>query len=132
MSNAFQMRIKEAVALEVASPDCTCIRRELTYQCLSLTYEPSRLGKCKQDHEDWQKVRLMPALLRIFTRVNLLAFIGEEQGMDLSITLPWDRTKIRLCAAANRLEVYDDVMSFFWSCAKAFPIFNLIPGFLLP
>lgn len=30
------------------------------------------------------------------------------------------------------LQVYDDVMSFFWSCAAAFPILNLIPSFLLP
>jgi hypothetical protein len=25
----------------------------------------------------------MPALLRIFTRVNLLVFVGEEQGMSV-------------------------------------------------
>ena len=31
----------------------------------------------------------MPALLRIFTRVNLLAFIGEDQGMKLSTSLSY-------------------------------------------
>ncbi|MCJ1400968.1 hypothetical protein MMC11_004179 [Xylographa trunciseda] len=90
MSSAFQIRIEEAVALEVANLN----------------------DKCEKNHGDWQKVRLMPALLRIFTRVNLLAFIGEDQ--------------------ADRIEVYHDVMRFFWSCAKAFPILNLMPGFLLP
>lgn len=35
-------------------------------------------------------------------------------------------------ATADRLEVYDDIMGFFWSCANAFPILTLVPGFLLP
>lgn len=51
-------------------------------QPLALTSELSRLDVCVQDHGDWQKVRLMPALLRIFTRVNLLVFIGEDQGVE--------------------------------------------------
>ena len=42
------------------------------------------LGKIEQDHGEWQKVRLMPALLRIFTRVNLLVMVGEDQGENLS------------------------------------------------
>lgn len=50
-------------------------------QPLALIHKPSCLDKCKQDHGGWQKVRLMPALLRIFTRVNLLVMVGEEQGM---------------------------------------------------
>ena len=48
---------------------------------LSLILEPSYLDKSKSDGRDWQKVRLMPALLRIFTRVNLLVMVGEDQGM---------------------------------------------------
>lgn len=100
---------------------------------LVLTHESVSLDKCVQDHGDWQKVRLMPALLRIFTRVNLLAFIGEDQGMQLSTSLPAKHaTDCRCLAAADRLEVCDNVMSFFWSCAKAFPILNLTLGFLLP
>ena len=31
----------------------------------------------------------MPALLRIFTRVNLLAFIGEDEGMSFLIFLSY-------------------------------------------
>lgn len=54
----------------------------------------------------------MPALLRSFNRVNLFAFVGEEQ--------------------ADRFEVYDNIMSFFWSCATAFPVLTLMPGFSLP
>ena len=30
-------------------------------------------------------------------------------------------------AAAERLEVYNDVKSFYWNCAKAFPILILVP-----
>lgn len=30
----------------------------------------------------------MPALLRIFTRVNLLVMVGEEQGME-SVDIPF-------------------------------------------
>lgn len=90
MSNSFQMRIRDAVALEIALLN----------------------DKSEQNHGDWQKLRLTTALLRIFTRVNLSVFIGEDQ--------------------ADRPEVYHDVMSFFWSCATAFMILNLMPGFLLP
>ena len=54
----------------------------------------------------------MPALLRSFNRVNLFAFVGEGQ--------------------ADRFEVYDNIMSFFWSCATAFPVLTLVPGFSLP
>jgi hypothetical protein len=60
---------------------------------------------------EWKDVKIMPALLRIFTRVNLVAFVGEEN--------------------AGRMEVYDDVMAFFWSCASAFPLVSLVPGFTL-
>jgi hypothetical protein len=35
-------------------------------------------------------------------------------------------------AAADRDEVYDDVMNFFWSCVRAFTVANLAPGFLAP
>jgi len=42
------------------------------------------------------------------------------------------KTDVILIATADRFEVYDDVMRFFWSCAKAFPILTLLPGFLLP
>ncbi len=51
-------------------------------------YEPSLLDKCEQGHGEWQKVRLMPTFLRIFTRVNLLAFFGEDQGMEWSTSFP--------------------------------------------
>lgn len=53
-------------------------KRPCLLQFLALTHELSRPDNWEQDHGDWQKVRLMPALLRIFTRVNLLAFIGED------------------------------------------------------
>ncbi|EEQ32771.1 conserved hypothetical protein [Microsporum canis CBS 113480] len=33
---------------------------------------------------------------------------------------------------ADRPEVYDDVMNFFWSCARAFPVVDMMPGFLTP
>ena len=52
-----------------------------TQQPLPLTLEPSYPEKSESDGGDWQKVRLMPALLRIFTRVNLLVMVGEDQGM---------------------------------------------------
>ncbi len=51
-------------------------------------YEPSLLDKCEQGHGEWQKVRLMPTFLRIFTRVNHLAFFGEHQGMEWSTSFP--------------------------------------------
>lgn len=53
-------------------------------QSRTLTHMPSRLAQYNQDDDDdeWRTVRIMPALLRIFTRVNLLVFIGEEQGME--------------------------------------------------
>ena len=35
-------------------------------------------------------------------------------------------------AVEDRNKVYDDVMNFFWSCAKAFPILDLVLGLLLP
>ena len=63
-------------------------KRPCLLQYLALTHELSPLDKCEQDHGNWQKVRLMPALLRIFTRVNFLAFIGEDQGTELSTSLP--------------------------------------------
>ena len=90
MSDAFQMRIREAVALEVSPPSSMCVQRKRPYmlEFLALTHKPSPLDKSEQDHGDWQKVQLMPALLRIFTCVNLLAFIGEDQGMELSTWLP--------------------------------------------
>ena len=40
--------------------------------------------------------------------------------------------KFEFPSAADRLDVYDDIMGFFWTCAKAFPILNLMPGFLMP
>ncbi|KAL8882590.1 MAG: hypothetical protein Q9198_000434 [Flavoplaca austrocitrina] len=33
---------------------------------------------------------------------------------------------------ADRPEVYENMMAFFWDCAKAFPILNFTPTFLLP
>ncbi|PQE16361.1 cytochrome P450 protein [Rutstroemia sp. NJR-2017a WRK4] len=112
MSKNFQHRIKEAIDLEVA---------------------PLTDKKFKTDEREWRKVRLMPALLRIFTRVNLLVFIGEEQGTYL-VTSPSYEARIDIVyyAIANRPEVYQDVMDFFWSCAKAFPILGIMPDFLLP
>lgn len=90
MSHDIRTRVREAVDLEVAPQS----------------------GKAKQNQDKWQKIRLMPALLHIFTRVNLMVFIGEEQ--------------------AGQDEVYQNIMSFFWSCATAFPILILAPSFLLP
>ena len=43
-----------------------------------------------------------------------------------------NRTNIRFPAAADRLEVYEDIMGFFWSCANAFPVLTLVPAFLYP
>ena len=57
-------------------------------QSLALTHDASPLDSGEPDHGEWQKVRLMPALLRIFTRVNLLAFVGENQGIEISAALP--------------------------------------------
>lgn len=57
-------------------------------QPLALIRKSSCLDKCIQDHGGWQKVRLMPALLRIFTRVNLLVMVDEEQGME-SVDIPF-------------------------------------------
>ena len=53
-----------------------------TTQSLALTEELSGFDKREQGHGGWQKVRLMPALLRIFTRVNLLVMVGEKQGIE--------------------------------------------------
>ncbi|KAF2498144.1 cytochrome P450 [Lophium mytilinum] len=86
MSEAFRAQISDAVRKEVADS--------------------------KVDEEGWSELLLMPSLLRVFTRVNLLAFLGEEK--------------------ASEMQVYDDVMAFFWSCAKAFPIVNLVPRLLMP
>ncbi|KAM0801452.1 cytochrome P450 [Usnea florida] len=90
MSDSLKTRIKEAVALELAPLD----------------------DNPKQNQDGWREVRLMPALLRSFNRVNVFAFFGEDE--------------------ANRSEVFDNTMNFFWSCAQAFPILALLPGFLLP
>jgi hypothetical protein len=68
-------------------------------------------GSGEEAGGQWKYVSIMPALLRIFTRVNLVAFLGEEN--------------------ASKLEVYDDVMAFFWSCASAFPLASLVPAFTL-
>jgi hypothetical protein len=70
------------------------------------------VSEAKTDNDGWSEILLMPSLLRVFTRVNLLAFLGTE--------------------AASEIKVYDDVMAFFWSCAKAFPIVNLMPQFSMP
>jgi hypothetical protein len=40
-----------------------------------------------RDEDGWQKLRIMPALLRIFTHVSLASFIGEDEGIITS-TLP--------------------------------------------
>lgn len=90
MSSTLKMRIQEAIAIEMAPLE----------------------DKLKKNQGEWRKVRLMPALLRSFNRVNLFAFVGEGQ--------------------ADRFEVYDNIMSFFWSCATAFPVLTLMPGFSLP
>ena len=55
------------------------------------------LGKSEQDDGEWQKVRLMPALLRIFTRVNLLVMVGEDQGENVSqILLTEPKTDVQI------------------------------------
>ena len=86
MSGAFRKSIEDAVTKEVE--------------------------ESKTNEEGWSELLMMPSLLRVFTRVNLLAFLGEDQ--------------------AEKMQVYDDVMAFFWSCAKAFPIVNLMPEFTMP
>ncbi|KAF1936520.1 cytochrome P450 [Clathrospora elynae] len=65
----------------------------------------------KTDKGGWSELLMMPSFLRVFTTVKLLAFLGEEQ--------------------ADKMQAYDDVMGFFWSCAKAFPIVNLMPAFTM-
>ena len=75
----------------------------------------------------------MPALLRIFTRVNLLVMVVEDKFMASTNALACRaQTDIRFPAAADRLEVYEDIMGFFWSCANAFPVLTLVPAFLYP
>ncbi|QSZ34439.1 hypothetical protein DSL72_006031 [Monilinia vaccinii-corymbosi] len=91
LSDSFWKRVKDATELEMRP--------------LSSTNE-------NETQNPWRKVRVMPALLRIFTRVNLIVFMGQEH--------------------ADRADVYDDVMMFFFSCAKAFPILGMVPRFLLP
>ncbi|CAG8950411.1 hypothetical protein HYFRA_00006904 [Hymenoscyphus fraxineus] len=88
MTNSFRLRINESIDLE---------------------YEN---GTRLNSHEEWRKIRLMPAFLRIFTRVNITTFLGEEQG--------------------TRPEVYKLVMDFYWSIGRALPFLNLIPAWLLP
>ncbi|EGD98143.1 hypothetical protein TESG_05529 [Trichophyton tonsurans CBS 112818] len=84
--------------------------RERVRKSMTLEMSPPANEACEKN--EWRQVRLMPVLLRIFTSVNLLPLVGEEQ--------------------ANRPEVYDDVMDFFWSCARAFPIVDMMPSFLTP
>lgn len=86
MSHTFQMRIEKAVALKVTpSNGMHAWRRKFAAGVPALTY---RLDQYNQKETEWTMVRLMPALLRIFTRVNLLAFIGEDQGTALSKSSP--------------------------------------------
>ncbi|KAM5472032.1 hypothetical protein MferCBS49748_001480 [Microsporum ferrugineum] len=84
--------------------------RERVRKAMTLEMSPLSDDACEKN--EWRPVRLMPVLLRIFTSVNLLPLVGEEQ--------------------ADRPEVYDDVMNFFWSCARAFPVVDMMPGFLTP
>ncbi|EZF76664.1 hypothetical protein H105_02018 [Trichophyton soudanense CBS 452.61] len=84
--------------------------RERVRKSMALEMSPPANEACEKN--EWRQVRLMPVLLRIFTSVNLLPLVGDEQ--------------------ANRPEVYDDVMNFFWSCARAFPIVDMMPSFLTP
>ncbi|CAG8979953.1 hypothetical protein HYALB_00013084 [Hymenoscyphus albidus] len=58
MTNSFRCRINESIALD---------------------YEN---GTRLNSNEEWRKIRLMPAFLRIFTRVNITTFLGEEQGEE--------------------------------------------------
>ena len=74
----------------------------------------------------------MPALLRSFNRVNVFAFFGEDEGYSRHPFFVKPLTDATFVAAANRSEVFDNTMNFFWSCAQAFPILALLPGFLLP
>ncbi|EFE41066.1 hypothetical protein TRV_04195 [Trichophyton verrucosum HKI 0517] len=91
--------------------------RERVRKSMALEMSPPANEACEKN--EWRQVRLMPVLLRIFTSVNLLPLVGEEQ-----VKLTEDK--------ANRPEVYDDVMNFFWSCARAFPIVDMMPSFLTP
>ena len=84
MSNAIQMRIKEAVAMEVEPVSGMSMLRLLQGDSQRLIFDTQCLGKAGHVDNEWQKVRLMPALLRIFTRVNLLVMVGEDQGMKCS------------------------------------------------
>ncbi|KAF1975826.1 cytochrome P450 [Bimuria novae-zelandiae CBS 107.79] len=61
---------------------------------------------------EWRRIRLTPALLRIFTRVSLASFLGTDQ--------------------ADCPQVYTDVMMFYWTCAFAFPVVQLLPNILVP
>lgn len=64
------------------------------------------------DDEEWRKVNLVPALLRMITRVNVPIFVGRELG--------------------SQEEILDNLMSFFWSCLNTLFLITFIPNFLVP
>ena len=74
----------------------------------------------------------MPALLRSFTRVNLYAFVGEEQGDTRHSVFAQYLAVVTDPTEADRAGVYEGFMSFFLSCSIAFPIVTVTPSFLLP
>ncbi|EFE32897.1 uncharacterized protein ARB_00355 [Trichophyton benhamiae CBS 112371] len=53
--------------------------RERVRKSMALEMSPPANEACEKN--EWRQVRLMPVLLRIFTSVNLLPLVGEEQGV---------------------------------------------------
>lgn len=108
MSGHLQARIRDTVELEFLNAED---------------------GK-SSDGGGWQRMRLWPAFLRIVTRINLWVLVGEEIGNKSSKGY-WT-AQILTLYAANGSDVYGEVMSFYETCIWAFPIFMLMPNFLLP
>ncbi|EFQ99667.1 hypothetical protein MGYG_02680 [Nannizzia gypsea CBS 118893] len=53
--------------------------RERVKSSMAMEMSPPTNEACEKN--EWRPVRLMPVLLRIFTSVNLLPLVGEEQGV---------------------------------------------------
>ena len=71
MSDAFRSRIEEAIASEMKCTNSKCLRKEVCRLEDAFEY---RTQEILDQIVMSGKISLMPALLRIFTRVNLLAF----------------------------------------------------------
>lgn len=80
MSSVFRDRIEKAVAFEMIG---TLINNEFRPQMFHTDQRVITSEKTTENAEGWHQVSLTASLLRIFTQVNLPAFVGEEQGKKL-------------------------------------------------